>query len=184
MNILLAVFLGGLFGYALYTVGAAKRSNIRSMLRLENLELMKIILFAIGFASSLLALTTWMGFFELKHLSIKEMHAGVLLGGLIFGVGFGALGGCPGTVLAALPYTNKIKTLAMIFGGLFGAWAFSLSYGWWQEQGLFAAWNLGKLTLFQLSEAYPAVFVWGPEGLLFLGALLMLTAWLIPKQFI
>ena len=181
-DICLAIFLGGLFGYALYTVGAAKRGNIRSMLRLEHLELMKIILFAIGLACSLLALSILLGILELGHLSIKEMNAGVILGGLLFGVGFGTLGSCPGTSLAALPYGNKVKTLAMVLGGLFGAWAFSLSYSWWQEQGLFATWNLGKLTLFQLSDKFPAVFSWGPGGLLLFGCLLMLVAWLLPKQ--
>ena len=184
MEILLAIFLGVFFGYALYTVGAAKRGNIRSMLRLEDLELMKIILFAIGFASSLLALAIGLGIFDIGHLSVKEMNAGVILGGLIFGTGFGLLGSCPGTSLASLPYSNKVKTVAIIVGGLFGAWIFSLSYGWWQEQGLFATWNLGKLTIFQLSAKYPALLSCGWGGLLIFGCILMLLAWLLPQRFL
>ena len=181
-EILLAIFLGGFFGYALYTVGAAQRSNIRSMLRLENLTLMKIILFAIGLACSLLAVSALLGAFDVAHLSVKEMNAGVILGGLIFGVGFGTLGSCPGTSMAALPDGNKVKTLAIVLGGLFGAWTFSLSYGWWKEQGLFSAMNMGKLTLFELSSKFPAVLTWGYGGLLLFGLLLMAIAWLLPQK--
>lgn len=181
-DILLAIFLGGFFGFALYSVGAAKRSNIRAMLRLERLELMKIILFAIGLASTLLAVAALVGIFNVGHLSVKEMNAGVVLGGVIFGIGFGTLGACPGTSLASLPYGNKLKTAAIVLGGLFGAWAFSLTYGWWKTTGLFATWNLGKLTLFQLSDKYPSLFSCGYGGLLLFGCLLMFLAWLLPQE--
>ena len=183
-DLALAIFLGVFFGYALYTVGAAQRGNIRRMLRLEDLELMKIILFAIGFACSLVGITAWLGILDIGHFSVKEMNAGVILGGLIFGVGFGTLGSCPGTSLASLPYGNKVKTLAVILGGLLGAWAFSLSYGWWKAQGLFATMNMGKLTLFQLSAKYPALLSWGYGGLVLFGCLLMLVAWVLPQRFL
>ena len=183
-EVILAICLGGLFGYALYTVGAAKRSNIRSMLRLEQLSLMKIILFAIGFAAALLALAAYVELLDLKHLSIKPTNAGVILGGLIFGVGFGTLGSCPGTSLASLPYGNKVKTLGMVLGGLVGAWAFSMTYAWWVEQGLFATWNQGKLTLFQISDAYPALLPGGCEGLFLFGCLLMGIAYILPHSFL
>ena len=48
MNILLAVILGGLFGFALYFAGASHPKKLVSMLKLQDISLMKIILFAIG----------------------------------------------------------------------------------------------------------------------------------------
>ena len=64
---------------------------------------MKIILFAIGLAGALIAAANLMGIFNIDHFSIKSMNAGVILGGIIFGLGFGAVGNCPGTALA-LPW--------------------------------------------------------------------------------
>ena len=54
MNIFLALLIGGLFGFALDRVRASNPNYIISMLKLENLYLMKAILFAIGFASILM----------------------------------------------------------------------------------------------------------------------------------
>lgn len=180
--IILAIILGSAFGFALYNAGAADRKHIRSMLRLENLELMKIILFAIGLASFLLSAAALLGIFDAGHLSIKAMNAGVILGGLIFGIGFGIVGSCPGTSLASLPYPNKIKTAGIILGGLSGALAYSLSYGWWKDLGLFAALDFGKLTLFAVTKSGPSVFAAGFAGQLLLGLLFMLGAFLLPQK--
>ena len=101
MNILLAVILGGLFGFALYFTGASHPKKLVSMLKLHDISLMKIILFAIGLSSVLLSIANALGILDLSHLSIKSTNLGVLIGGLIFGVGFGWIGSCPGTCVAA-----------------------------------------------------------------------------------
>lgn len=181
-SVILAVILGSAFGFALYNAGAADRKNIRSMLRLENLELMKIILFSIGLASFLLSASALLGIFDTGHLSIKAMNAGVILGGLIFGIGFGLVGSCPGTSLASLPYPNKAKTLGIILGGLSGALAYSLSYGWWEQLGLFNTLDMGKLTLFAVAKNGPSVFEAGFAGQLVTGLIFMLGAFLLPQK--
>lgn len=48
---MIAVILGMLFGGGLYLVGATQSKNIKGMLGLKNLVLMKIIIFGIGFGS-------------------------------------------------------------------------------------------------------------------------------------
>lgn len=181
-EIVMAVILGSLFGFALCCAGAAERKNVRAMLRLEDLTLMKIIIYAIGYAAVLIALAALFGVFDVTHFSVKSMHGGVVLGGLIFGLGFGLVGSCPGTALASLPYGNKIKTTGIILGGLTGALLFSLSFGWWQEKGLFQLLNMGKITLFNISPKYPAVFSVGYEGLLLFGLVLMGICWFIPQK--
>ena len=54
MELILALFLGTLFGFVLHRVGASNPENIINMLRLTDLHLMKAILFAIGASSSVL----------------------------------------------------------------------------------------------------------------------------------
>lgn len=78
-----AVILGMLFGGALYLVGATQSKNIKGMLGLKNIVLMKIIAFGIGFGSFLVSIAYFLGIFDLSHLDIKPLHFGVVLGGLL-----------------------------------------------------------------------------------------------------
>lgn len=183
MNILLAILLGGFFGFALYYVGATGFSNISKMLRLEDLSLAKVILFAIGFSSVLLSISAMIGIFDISHLSVKAMNLGVIVGGLIFGVGFGLAGTCPGTCVGSLGGVFGIKkAISAVIGGLLGAFAFSLSYGYFKDLGLFNILDYGKVTLFNISDKYPSVFNIGYIGLLIIGVIFMVGAYFIPKK--
>lgn len=182
MDILLAVLLGGFFGFALFYVGATKSSKLISMLSFNNLLLMKTILFAIGFASFLLSIASFVGILDLSHLSVKTTHLGVVIGGLIFGVGFGWAGTCPGTCVADSSSGGYKKAISVIIGGLVGAFIYSISYGSIKKTGIFDTMNLGKLTLFKLSDKYPSVFSIGFGGLLLFGILIMLIAFFLPEQ--
>ena len=136
MKILLAILLGGFFGYALYKVGATNPKKLLAMLRLEDLHLAKVILFAIGFASVLLSIANAIGIFDISHLSVKTLNLGVVIGGVIFGLGFGYAGTCPGTCVGASGTNNFKKGLSAIIGGLVGALTFTLSYGYLNNLGL------------------------------------------------
>lgn len=182
MEIILAVIMGGLFGLALYLAGASDSKKILSMLRLENLTLMKIIMFAIGFSSVLLFGANALGVFDISHLSIKTANLGVIVGGLIFGLGFGWAGTCPGTCAAASSSGAVKKALMAVIGGLTGALAFSMTYGFWEETGLFSAMDMGKLTLFSISEEFPSVFAIGYTGLLIMGILFMAAGYFLPSR--
>ena len=181
MELILAIILGGLFGFALYLVGASNPKKLLSMLRLEDLSLMKIIVFGIGF-SVLLSIAIGLGIFNISHLSIKSTNLGVVIGGLIFGIGFGSVGTCPGTCVAATGTNGIRKAIAAVIGGLVGAFAFSMTYGFWKNTGLFSALDLGKLTLFNISDKFPSVFNIGFMGLLMVGILLMLVAYFLPLR--
>lgn len=184
MKIILAIVLGGFFGFALAYVGATGFKNILKMLRLEDLSLAKIILFAIGFSSILLAISSLLGIFDPSHLSVKTMNLGVIIGGLLFGIAFGAVGTCPGTCVGAMGSKGLKKAISAVLGGLLGAFVFSLSYGYFKGIGLFETLNMGKLTLFNISEKFPSVFNIGFIGLLIVGVLLMVAGYLLPKQII
>ena len=182
MELLLGVLLGGFFGFALYYVGASNSEKLKSMLSLKDLTLMKTILFAIGFSSLLLALSSFVGIFDPSHLSVKATHLGVVVGGLIFGIGFGWAGTCPGTCVADSSSGGLKKAGSTIIGGLLGAFLFSLSYGFLDNLGLFDTMNLGKLSLFNLSDSFPSVFNIGFGGLLIMGIILMAAAIFLPNK--
>lgn len=183
MNIFLAVILGGFFGLALTLVGATTFDKILKMLRLEDLTLAKVIIFAIGFSSVLLSVSNWLGVFDISHLSIKTMNLGVVIGGLLFGIAFGSVGTCPGTCVGAVTGKGNFKkALSAIIGGLFGAFIFSLSYGTFKDMGLFDTLNLGKLTLFNISDKYPSIMGGGFTGLFIVGLLFMIGAYFLPEK--
>ncbi len=182
MKIISAVILGSFFGFALSYVGATSYKNILKMLRLEDLSLAKIILFAIGFSSALLSISGMLEIFDISHLSVKSMNLGVITGGLIFGTAFGSIGTCPGTCVGAIGSADIKKAVSGVLGGLAGAFAFSLSYGFFKRAGLFAAFDLGKLTLFNISDKYPSLFNIGFPGLLVCGLIFMAFAAVLPKQ--
>lgn len=182
MELMKAILLGALFGLALYKAGASKPEKLLDMLSLRNLSLMKIILFAIGFSSILLFLANTIGIFDVSHLHIKSTNFGVVIGGLIFGIGFGTAGTCPGTCVAAAGTNGFRRALFSILGGLLGAFAFSMTYGFWNQVGLFDTMNLGKLTLFNVLEENPSVFRLGFSGLLITGILFILIAVILPSK--
>ena len=179
MKILLAILLGGFFGYALYKVQATNPKKLLAMLRLEDLHLAKAILFAIGFASVLLSAV---GIFNINHLSVKTLNLGVIIGGIIFGLGFGYAGTCPRTCVGASGTNNFKKGLSDIIGGLMGALTFTLSYGYLNNLGLISGFDLGKLTLFNISPNYPSLFNVGYIGLFLTGILFMLVSYFMPKS--
>lgn len=182
MKILLAILLGGFFGYALYKVQATNPKKLLAMLRLQDLYLAKVILFAIGFASVLLSIAHTIGIFDINHLSVKTLNLGVVIGGVIFGLGFGYGGTCPGTCVGAFGTDNFKKALSAIIGGLVGAFAFTLSYGYLNNIGFISGFDLGKLTLFNISPQYTSVFDIGYMGLSIVGILFMLFAYILPKS--
>ena len=113
-----------------------------------------------------------------SHISVKSSYMGVIVGGAIFGIGFGLGGYCPGTTLAALGAGRK-DSIFMIFGGLVGAWVYVMAYGWLTKTmpWLYDAIAGGKVSLAQTgNESYPALMneisgllVAGVIALLFMG---------------
>lgn len=180
MELLLAILLGGLFGFALFKAGATNPKKIVGMLSFRDLSVMKIIVFAIGLSAMLVSITGFLGILDVSHFSVKTTHLGVIIGGLIFGLGFGYAGSCPGTCVAGISGRTYKKALSTILGGLLGAFIFSLSYGKLDDAGLFDAFNIGKLTLFKISDKFPSVFQIGFSGLLALGVVFMAVAVILP----
>lgn len=86
---------------------------------------------------------------DLAKLSLKTtILGGNIIGGLIFGLGWGILGYCPGTQLGALG-EGRWDTVWGIIGMLFGAALFAEAYPFLKETVL--TWgDFGKITIPQV----------------------------------
>lgn len=127
MYIILALLLGGFFGFTLHAIGASNPQLIINMLRLKNLYLMKVILLAIGVSSFFLFAGLKIEVIPISHLFSTNANLGVLLGGAIFGLGWGISGYCPGTSLVALASLRR-DAVAFIAGGLVGSWIYVMLF--------------------------------------------------------
>lgn len=180
MKLILAILLGTAFGYVLQRIGASNGGTIINMLRFRDLRLMKVILFAIGVSSIAVfgaaALNP-----EFANFSVKSAYIGVIIGGLIFGLGFALAGYCPGTSVCALGEGRR-DAVAFILGGLVGAFVFTLIYGALKGTWLFESIAGGKTTLADtgvekygvMLEAVPAWLVAVVIGGAFIGIAAML----------
>lgn len=186
MILVLALFLGGAFGFVLDRVGASDPGEIVGMLRLSELRLMKTILFAIGLGAVLTFTGLLAGLVDPAHLSIKTAHVGVILGGAMLGIGFGAVGYCPGTGLAAAA-AGRIDAWFFILGGLLGAGAYMLTHTLWASAGLLMPIVGGKTTLGAIAgTSYPGLITTVPSEWMGIavGLLFIAIAWIIPDTFL
>ena len=180
---MMVIFIGLLFGFSLYWSGMSHRRRARSSIRMENLTIARILLYAIGYAMFLLALCRYVVGYDEANIAIKSMDFGVVLGGFIFGLGLGVIGNCSVISLAALPYEHKCKTLGIILGGGLGYWLYKHTAYYWINLGIYDLWNYGQMTLYKMNDFIDYVLPFGYEGVLFFGVLLMVVAILMPRHF-
>ena len=183
MELFLAIALGLLFGFALNRVGATNPENIINMLRLNDLRLMKAILFAIGLSAVALFGGLALGLIDPSHISIKSAYIGVIVGGALLGIGFALAGYCPGTGLAAFAAGRK-DALFFTIGGLLGAFVYTLAYGWLAENTpLFTEIADGAVSLADTgNETYPALLAGIPGAVIGIGfgAAMIAIAYALP----
>lgn len=96
----LGLVFGVVFGFLLERGGVTEHAVIWGQLLLSDFTVVKIMLSAV--------LVGMIGFQLLRSLGLVELHVAdpslgtQLAGGLVFGLGFGLLGLCPGTVAGAV----------------------------------------------------------------------------------
>lgn len=159
------LLVGIAMGVLIQRVRASSPAMILQNLRLENLIIIKFM--ATTIAVGMIAVYTLNVFVpEAMHFDIKPTYlVGVALGGLIFGVGFGLGGYCPGTCVVAIGEGRKDAWFAL-GGGVVGALAFTLVYTTAIEP-IIALLDYGKITvqdLVNLPAIVPALVI----GALFL----------------
>lgn len=123
LQLLIGFLIGVIFGFFLQKGGVTYYNVILDQLLLRDFTVVKIILTAV--------MTAMVGIYlmrgvDLVHLSPKSFYLkGIVVGGLIFGVGFAILGYCPGTVAGAVG-TGSVHALFGVVGVLIGTEIFSV----------------------------------------------------------
>ena len=150
-----ALVFGLAFGFLLQKGGVAKFDILAGVLLLEKFTVVEVMLSAI--------ITGMIGVYALERLGwlefqIKETVYGAnVIGGLIFGVGFGLIIYCPGTDATAVGQGNY-DAIVGVFGMIFGSYLFALSSKF--TGGTVSTWGKqGKLTLPELVGLTPGVFI-------------------------
>ena len=159
MTLVYGLIAGILFGFFLQKARVIRYDKQLGALRLMDMTIVKFMLSSI--LVSMVGVHTLLDL-GLAQLSVKPtVLGGNILGGLVFGLGWGLLGYCPGTAVAALGegrWDGLWGTLGMLVGA-----------------GLFA-------------EAYPGlkktVLTWGDFGKITIPQALGLNHWVIIPLFV
>ncbi len=150
-------FLAGIgFGFLLQKSGVAYYDVIIGQLLLRDFTVVKVMLTAV--------VTGMIGVHLLVALGLAKFHpkpgalGKTVIGALIFGVGFAALGYCPGTVVAAVGHGALDALFGGVLGMLLGAAAFAVLFPTLQS-GILQKGDFGDVTLPRLLKVNPWVVV-------------------------
>lgn len=144
LQLTLGALIGFCFGFLLQRGGATRYEIIMGQLLLYDWTVAKIILTAI--------LTGMIGIFIMNSRGLVKLHAksgsigSTLLGGLIFGIGFGILGYCPGTLAGAAGQGSMDALFGGLLGIIIGSGLYSRMYPWLSRHVLKAG-DFGELTI-------------------------------------
>ncbi len=181
MTILLAVIIGGLFGFVLQRIGAADSDEIIDMLRLKKMKVAKSIMLGIGVGSAVLFICLSGGQILVSHLSIKAVYWGVPIGGLLLGIGWAVSGFCLGTALSALT-TGRKDSAYFVLGGLVGAAIFTALYENLLSTWLFTELLGGKITLADTGSYDAMIEGNGVLVATFISVVFILAAMFMPQK--
>tara|TARA_R110002073_G_scaffold7245_12_gene41411 strand:+ start:6211 stop:6819 length:609 start_codon:yes stop_codon:yes gene_type:complete len=139
----LGMVFGIAFGFLLQKGGVAKFNVLIGQLLLQDFTVLKVMLSAV--------IVGMIGIHLLHRAGKVELHikptrfASNILGGLLFGAGFGLSAYCPGTGAAALGQGNY-DAIAMMIGMVGGSYLFAECSGWIGRK-IDPIGDRGKLTL-------------------------------------
>ena len=140
------------FGFLLQKGGATKYDVIIGQLLFTDFTVVKIMLSAV--------VTGTLGVHLLRSLGVVQLHpkpgsvGASVVGSLIFGLGFGTLGYCPGTVAGAVGQGSMDALFGGVVGILIGAGIFAHLYPRLRP-GILARGDFGDVTLPQLLKVHP-----------------------------
>ncbi|MFW6115050.1 MAG: YeeE/YedE thiosulfate transporter family protein [Thermodesulfobacteriota bacterium] len=140
----LASVIGFCFGFLLQRGGVTRYDIIMGQLLLYDWTVAKIILMAI--------LTGMVGVYFMNSKGLARLHiksgsvGATVIGGLIFGIGFGILGYCPGTMAGAAGQGSLDALFGGVIGMLLGTGAYARVYPY-LSRSILKAGDFGELTI-------------------------------------
>ena len=146
MDLVYGLITGTLFGVLLQLSRVIRYDKQLGALRLKDMTIVKFMLTSVMVA---MVGVYFLSDFGLATLSVKAtVLGGNIIGGLLFGVGWGLLGYCPGTAAGALG-EGRVDSLWGIMGMLVGGGLYAELYPVMKTTVL--TWgSLGKITLPQI----------------------------------
>lgn len=156
MQLVIGFFIGIIFGFLLHKGGVTHYDVIVGQLLLADFTVVEIMLSAV--------VSGMIGIYFLKSIGAVALHpkpgscGSTVVGGLIFGVGFGILGYCPGTLAGAIGQGSLDALVGGFSGILIGAWLFAAFYPSLDKHILNRA-DFGEITWPQLLKVNPWVLV-------------------------
>lgn len=153
---MIGLLIGIVFGFLLQKGGITQYDTIVGQLLLEDFTVIKIMITAI--------IVGKLGVYMMTHLGIAELHpkpgsiGSSIIGGLIFGIGFGLLGYCPGTIAGAVGQGSLDALFGGVAGILIGTTLFATHYPR-LEKSILHVGDFGELTIPQMIKVTPWVIV-------------------------
>lgn len=148
----IGLIFGIIFGFLLQKGGVTRYDVIIGQLLLTDFTVLKVMMSAV--------ITGMAGIYVLKGAGLVQLHpkpgsiGSSVIGGLIFGFGFGILGYCPGTVVGAVGQGSLDALLGGVVGVITGAGLFAAVYPK-LEKGILKKGDFGKITIPELLHVNP-----------------------------
>jgi len=126
LQMLIGLIIGFCFGFLLQKGGVTRYEYIMNQLLLRDWTVVQVMLTAI--------VTGMIGVYLLKSEGLAQLHkksgsiGATVVGGLLFGIGFGLLGYCPGTMAGAAAQGSLDALLGGVPGMLIGAGIYAAIY--------------------------------------------------------
>ncbi|WP_291326146.1 DUF6691 family protein [Desulfovibrio sp. UCD-KL4C] len=143
MTLMYGIITGIVFGFLLQKARVLRYDKQLGALRLKDMTIVKFMLSNI--------IVAMLGIYFLKEFGLVELSVKAtilgpnILGGLIFGLGWGLIGYCPGTSAGAVG-EGRFDSLSGILGMLVGASLFAHTYPYLKST-IYQWGNFGKITL-------------------------------------
>jgi len=155
MTLIYGLITGILFGIFLQKAQILRYDKQIGAMRFIDMSIFKFMLSAIIVAAVGIYI---LKDFNLIKLSVKGTSVGAqLIGGSLFGIGWGILGYCPGTAIGAVA-EGRIDAVWGIFGMLCGAALYAEAYPFMKTH-IIPLGNYGKITLPQILEISPGLAI-------------------------
>ncbi|MCS7165518.1 MAG: YeeE/YedE thiosulfate transporter family protein [Candidatus Calescibacterium sp.] len=154
MEVLLGLVFGIIFGSILTLAKVIRYEKQVSAVLFKDMTIIKFMFSAVLVGSIGITVLYQMGLIE---LNLKPLAlGGIIIGGILFGLGWSLTGYCPGTSLAALA-EGRIHAIFAVMGMIFGSLIFANFYSYLKPLINFG--NMGKLTIYQALNVSPFVII-------------------------
>jgi hypothetical protein len=152
-RLLQGLIIGILFGFFLQKGGVTKYQVLIGQLRLTDFTVIQIILTAI-----VVTMTGISVFYPRGKIEVEAKPGSIkngAIGGLIFGVGFGILGYCPGTIAGAIGNGYLDAMTGGLVGIILGTVIFAQMYSWLNEKKILTTDKFSEYSLFNNIKGSP-----------------------------